>query len=508
MLFVFCLSLPLAALAGDIIIDDTSGGGTGTVSDAVWGNGTPPDGTPLGIDPDSAIGNSVTVNSGGTVDTVFGEYAFANSAAATATSNSVTFSGGTAQGGVYGGYACGGGGSTASDNIVNIDYGALVSGDVCGGKAGTFGDESKAQRNQVFIGGQVSGNVYGGQAESYTPTSDRATYNSVTLLPGAAFDTSKTIYGGYYISNYSSGGGDYFSGNTLNVKTSGLAVGNLQNFQFYNFYLPFGAANSTMLNVAGTANIDNSTIGIIGQPDLNLGDSGILISYTAGRPTNLGDYTYNDTSTGVSYGYDLSINASTTTLNFFHNSVNAPGNWIAPHANYTVNSSNGDVSLKVGGVLNGVGTLTLNQNSGNTLTADIHTLDASSNDFEVNLLNTTVWNGTTGVRFNTLELGGGHTFRLNDNGGTGAYTGFSTYNIYGQAAYDGNLDATDGTLNFYIPTTMDKDEIMLNVIGDANIGNSQVNVGVSIDGGSSPLKAGDKVVLIEAATLTANGISV
>ena len=64
--------------------------------------------------------------------------------------------------------------------------------------------------------------------------------------------------------------------------------------------------------------------------------------------------------------------------------------------------------------------------------------------------------------------------------------------------------------NFYIPATMTTGGIMLDVGGTAFINNSTVNVGV--EGSSSPLAAGDTIVLINAGTLdgtpantTANG---
>ncbi|MDR1359429.1 MAG: hypothetical protein LBJ82_00460, partial [Deltaproteobacteria bacterium] len=68
------------------------------------------------------------------------------------------------------------------------------------------------------------------------------------------------------------------------------------------------------------------------------------------------------------------------------------------------------------------------------------------------------------------------------------------------AAYTGDLDATGGLLNFYVPTTMTTGSTMLSVSGTADITGSTVNVG--IDGARSPLKKGDTLTLIDATILT------
>ncbi|GHT86890.1 hypothetical protein AGMMS49960_01910 [Betaproteobacteria bacterium] len=127
------------------------------------------------------------------------------------------------------------------------------------------------------------------------------------------------------------------------------------------------------------------------------------------------------------------------------------------------------------GRVSGVTTLNLKENV-NALTADIQTLDARSNNLTVNLDGTQTWSSGTGGRFDTLELGGGKTFRL-----TGTYTGFNTYNIHGQATYDGDLDTNGGTLNFYLPSGIDDTDSLLTVNGDADITGSAITI--SKDGG-------------------------
>ncbi|MDR1227499.1 MAG: autotransporter domain-containing protein [Azoarcus sp.] len=63
-------------------------------------------------------------------------------------------------------------------------------------------------------------------------------------------------------------------------------------------------------------------------------------------------------------------------------------------------------------------------------------------------------------------------------------------------------------LNFYLPSTLGAGATMLTVTGSADLTNgagrsSTVNVG--IEGGSSPLQTGDRIILIDAGTLTTNG---
>jgi hypothetical protein len=247
-LAVFCLALglllcpafaPSQALAGNIIIDGTSGGGTGTVA-SVYGNGAPPDGTPLGVFPDTANNNSVTVTSGGTVtDTAYGGYAQSGSGTATATHNTVTISGGTVNGVVNGGraYISSTGTTTATGNTVTISGGS-VGGDVHGGRALAWAAGSAtANSNTVTIsGGSVNNSVYGGLAGTGAPGSATAKDNTVTISGSPTFGAATILYGGW---TTGAGVGDAFTGNTLNVRNySGSAVDGVRNFQYLNFLFP------------------------------------------------------------------------------------------------------------------------------------------------------------------------------------------------------------------------------------------------------------------------------
>jgi autotransporter-associated beta strand protein len=264
-----------------------------------------------------------------------------------------------------------------------------------------------------------------------------------------------------------------------------------------NFYLPTTvAANDILLNVGGTANINNANVDLKGNiaslRSLQLGERLFLINGTTTGTVATTGYTDTTSEPGVTHGYSFGYGS----LYLYHSSIITGGNWNPGDTDYTVSSLYGDVTLQVSGALQGVNTLTLDKTVSGDLTVDIGTLDARNNDLTV-----AAWSGSTGVRFDTLNLGGGHTFAIT---GAGAYTGFNTYNIYGgatPATYTGNLNAAGTALNFYVPSTMGAGGTMLTVGGTADITGSTVNVG--INGASSPLAKGDTLTLIDATgTLT------
>ncbi|MDR1276583.1 MAG: autotransporter domain-containing protein, partial [Candidatus Accumulibacter sp.] len=116
---------------------------------------------------------------------------------------------------------------------------------------------------------------------------------------------------------------------------------------------------------------------------------------------------------------------------------------------------------------------------------------------------TTVEGGTlilTGsITSDQLTLHGGATF--NASGGT--VPTLAQLDIRGgatTATYDGALDVSNGTMNFYVPSMMSSGTL-LNVNGNADISGATVHVGVA--GSSSPLAVGNQITLLNAAgTLT------
>lgn len=202
-----------------------------------------------------AYGNRVSISGGSVADTVAGGF----SRIGNAYSNSVTISGGSVTGTVYGGASDGSG--NAYSNSVTITGGSLGNG-IFGGASGG----GNASGNSVTItGGSVAGTVYGG----LSPSGD-ATYNTVTIGRGAVFTPTSVFFGGD-----TSTGADAFTGNTLNVKTSGLTVQGLYNFQNLNFYLPPTlAAGGTVLSVTGEARLSENADGSGRQATVNVGIEG------------------------------------------------------------------------------------------------------------------------------------------------------------------------------------------------------------------------------------------
>ena len=227
----------------------------------------------------TASGNSVNFNGGSLADLVGGVAISAYDASAAASGNTVAISGGTVSQ-VWGGYAYANSGSAdARNNIVTIS------------------------------GGTILWDVNGGQASG--GTTGQATHNTVTIS-GSPNLTAASLYGG-------SANSEAFSGNTLNVKTSGLTAKAISNFEHLNFYLPSTlSADGTVLTVTGTADLTGSggrssivNVGIDGSSSpLLKGDSITLINATA-LVTN-GSLNAGASGTGMQgvtlvYNFDLTV---------------------------------------------------------------------------------------------------------------------------------------------------------------------------------------------------------
>jgi autotransporter-associated beta strand protein len=227
---------------------------------------------------------------------VFGGMAEAGSTGSTgmakALDNTTNIRGGTVTLDFYGGYAKNiyTGTATAEGNIVNIRDGKMSS--VFGGYAdgGTIKEDDKsvtygsanlmAKGNTVNIsGGSISGGVYGGYAR-YSTGSLAATGNTVNISGGVitgsviggwvigkegnANHNTITISGnptigtnliGGFVNFNESDQSDYFTGNTLNFKTTGLTVSGIEYFQYFNFSLPGNIVTGTpMLTATGVLN--------------------------------------------------------------------------------------------------------------------------------------------------------------------------------------------------------------------------------------------------------------
>ena len=274
----------------------------------------------------SVTGNTVTIK-GGTVDGyVYGGSSYMGDV----TNNTVTISGGTVRWNVYGGYS--GIFGDATENTVTIS-GGTVSGNIYGGSSysgkatnntvtisdaadlgtttslyGGYSDGDATDNTVTISGGTVSGNVYGGFSSS-----GNATNNTVTISDAAGFGPNTSLYGGF-----SSSGGDAWTGNTLNLKTP-ITVAGVQNFQFYNFYIPATMrAGETMLTVTGTDPVDisGSTVAVVvngAASSLNIGDRITLINRASGLTADQGG-TRAQGIQGITKVYDFDLSTDESNL--------------------------------------------------------------------------------------------------------------------------------------------------------------------------------------------------
>ena len=304
--------------------------------------------------------NSVTV-SGGTINMLAtGGVSIDN----VARYNNVTVTGGTIKGSIYGGMSE----INAIENKVMIS-GGNIGGDVCGAESKA---ESSATGNEVIISGtptfesaygtniygastfdgEITGNkvtisgrpvfkfndpdknikIYGG----YVDRDGNVTGNSVEINGDMKFTEALEIYGGYggtgavtgnsvtisgrpifaadsvIYGGYSASGGEV-SGNILNIKSTGITVSNIKNFDVYNFYLPDTVqAGDVLLTVTGGSSNEQTdlkgssvNVGITGSaPALKSGDNVTLLHNANGILAD-GTTVYGKMTQGVSLEYDF-----------------------------------------------------------------------------------------------------------------------------------------------------------------------------------------------------------
>lgn len=283
-----------------------------------------------------AVGNEVTVSGGAIRMNVLG----GESDSAAARNNTVRVTGGTIgtesdEGFVHGGYSKTG---SADNNTVIIEGGNLRSvmggyvesgagsvngntvlfsgGSISGAAEGLYGgytDEGDASGNTVRISGGTPGSeVCGGFVWTGTGS---ATGNTV-ILEGAPDLGGTSLYGGAT----GNGHGDMRTGNTLEVRTSGLKAVNVGNFASYRFILPekttAGTTVLTLTDAKGT-DISNSSVGVAvagGKPLLRKGDSVTLLANEHGLKAEGMTHERLSARQGVFVEYDFDLKATDTSL--------------------------------------------------------------------------------------------------------------------------------------------------------------------------------------------------
>jgi hypothetical protein len=286
-----------------------------TVMHFVCGNGDTADFGNSPCDSALTVGNTVTIDSGGAVQSaVFGvSGAYNDTDANGVTGNQVTVNGKVDDGVVEGGDHDRDGTAddvTASGNTVTVGSGAVVTGGITGGYAVTYSGNATASDNTVQInGGTISRNIIGGSAERYSSTGTAiatATGNTVTIQGSPTFVGVIRLWGG--------DGGTPGTNNTLNLHVAGLSVVNLRYFQKLNFELPAslgkGGTMITATNMADITDVTGADISIAVSPGslLKVGDEIVLID--VGQPAELrvnGALTVGTAITSLTPGYTFDV---------------------------------------------------------------------------------------------------------------------------------------------------------------------------------------------------------
>ena len=195
----------------------------------------------------AATGNSVTLSGSTVNDEVYGGW---SNASGEVKGNQLTMSAGEVKN-IYGGYSWYG---SATGNSVIISSGT-VKGDVSGGTVvmdifRDSSDKGSATSNVIKIsGGTITGNVVGGASPKI------ATDNKIILAKGAAAANLQkaTLMGFDEASTH--------SGNTLTVEgEKNITVGNVKNFDVYDFQLGDVKNGDTILNLLNDTNLGDATV--------------------------------------------------------------------------------------------------------------------------------------------------------------------------------------------------------------------------------------------------------
>ena len=237
----------------------------------------------------NAHGNIVNVDGGVISDTIYGGSVGGDG---NAHGNMININDSEVYLCVYGGWINNSG--NANDNTIIINK-STIENTVAGGLADT------ANKNTVTItDSTINGDVEGG----YNEYSGDSINNTITIIGDVRFANTSGLYGGY---DADSNGGDAFSGNTLNIASAGLSLGNVANFENYNFYLTDANINNAAavlnLQASSNTNLDKAKINatLSGEARaLNVGDTVKLLHNSNGFSTN-------DTTTGTTLQQGFSL---------------------------------------------------------------------------------------------------------------------------------------------------------------------------------------------------------
>jgi hypothetical protein len=350
------------------------------------------------------------------------------------------------------------------------------------------------------------------------------TGNTVNILGNTTFDDVILLYGGY------TDGSGAVSGNILNLGTSGLTAYGVAAFSNINFDVSNANADDTIFTVthgngkghpiftgANFVNSDNGQIDLTGLnigfmagggPDtkkIKLSDKIHLIAETSDSKFGFNNTSFShadisQTIGDATYYYKVIVNNASTTgaaasyLDLFHNKIYATGNWNEDINVVAGDNSGEDVELKVDGKISSAA---LSAKSTANAAAKITAggLDITAQDTAISLDRTLASN----IDFGDITIGGGHILKI-DIANNAGYKFGNNLNVYGaNNRFTGDIDASGKNLNFYVEDNTPANSTILDVTGDADITGS--NVVLSSAGNSTLLQVGDKINLIQAASI-------
>ena len=254
-------------------------------------------------------GNTVIVNN----STVNGEINGSYSENGIAKDNKVSISGGSTVNYVYGGYADKG----SVNNTVNIQD-STINGDVYGG----YSVDGNSESNTVNISGsEILADVYGGYTENDGAIAEKIQNNKVIFKNGAKIKGD--VYGGYDKLSKAN-----ITNNTLEVVGKDNEAKSIQNFDKLNFFITKDLiANDTMLKVTDTALINNAEIkaGVELGTKLNENDKINLITAGALKAENITTGTLTDGLINIDKGIKVAIGTDGNKLVGVINGTTPPG---------------------------------------------------------------------------------------------------------------------------------------------------------------------------------------